>query len=117
MKICPHCRRPFAPPINFGGTKRQRLYDYIARNPQGVTTLQCMEHVYADDPNGGPEDPNTISVQIRNINLILARLKSSHRIRSTRGPGAVYRLVEEQKPPCSGNSLNLNSQLQTGSQP
>lgn len=31
-----------------------------------------MEHVYADDPNGGPESTNIISVQVNHLKKMLA---------------------------------------------
>lgn len=68
---CPTCNRPFPPEIIVGGRIRQRVFDYVKAHPEGVTRDEIMRHVYADEPAGGPESFNTISVTIMHINRIL----------------------------------------------
>lgn len=92
MKCCPTCGRAFPPKIDVGGKKRQIIFDYVARHPEGVTVGQIMGHLYADDPNGGPESMNIVAVQAMHINRYLEKRKQPYRIRGRGGPGSVYRL-------------------------
>lgn len=94
MKRCPTCKRPFGPDIDVGGIKRQRLFDYVARHPEGVTRDQIMTAVYKGDATGGPEDPKIVGVVVRQINQRLRKMGHSHRIRGAGGPGSTYRLLE-----------------------
>lgn len=71
LKCCPTCNRPFPPEIIVGGVIRQRVYDFIKDHPEGVTRDEIMQHVYADDRNGGPESFKTIAVMVVHINRIL----------------------------------------------
>jgi hypothetical protein len=71
---------------------RQRIVDLIANRPDGVTRGQIMDAVYAGDLDGGPSNPNTVSVLIKHANRELA--PQGYRIAPTwLGPGARYRLV------------------------
>jgi hypothetical protein len=88
--VCPHCGRGFPPKFYVGGLRRQAMVDYIARNPQGVTVWQIIDAVYADDPNGGPEDHNIVSVMAKAANKKLEGL--GWRIKGTGGPGSTYSL-------------------------
>lgn len=92
LKICPHCQRAFPPAVDIGGTRRQQIYDFISRHPEGVTAWQVLEGVYADDPNGGPVGHNIVSVQVKNINVALEQRGYAPRIKSTSrgGAGARY---------------------------
>lgn len=89
--ICPCCGLIVPPKIALTGAVRPRLYEYIAAHREGVTNRQVMDHLYADDPNGGPVSSNIVCVMVHHINRELA----SHgvAIRSRGGPGAKYRLV------------------------
>ena len=93
MKCCPTCKRPFAPDVQVGGKRRQAFYDYIARNPQGVTRYQILDHVYADDPDGGPNGHNIVCVTIKHINAKLEKHGHRIRIRGSGGPGSIYKVV------------------------
>jgi hypothetical protein len=89
-KVCPCCKRPLPPKIIVGGRIRQRVLDYVAKSA-GVTTQQIMDHVYADDPNGGPDSVNVITSTVRHINK---RIKPyGLRIKGSGGPGSTYSLV------------------------
>lgn len=92
MKCCPTCGRAFPPKIDVGGKKRQLIFDYVARHPEGVTVGQIMEYVYAEDPNGGPESSNVVAVQAWHINRYLETRGAPYRIRGRGGPGSIYRL-------------------------
>jgi hypothetical protein len=94
LKACPTCGRAFPPIIEVGGKRRQTMFDYVARHPEGVTVWQILETVWADDPNGGPELHNIVSVMAKQINTKLAELGASCRIRASGGPGSLYRLQE-----------------------
>jgi hypothetical protein len=90
--ICPQCRRPFPPLLVVHGPVRQRIVDAIANRLDGITRAELMTVVYADDVDGGPDNPNTISVLIKHANAELAA--QGFRIAPTwRGPGARYRLT------------------------
>ena len=86
---CPTCGQ-IVPPQVFLPKMQQRIYDYIARHPQGSNRQQIIDAIYWDDPNGGPDWLNGISVQIRHINKRINVLGII--IKGTGGPGSVYRL-------------------------
>jgi len=90
--VCPTCHRPFPPPLVVTGPVRQRIVDVIADRPDGITRGEIIATVYADDIDGGPDNPNTITVLIKRANEELAT--QGFRIEPTwLGPGARYRLV------------------------
>ena len=91
-QICPHCKRPFPPRLAVHGPVRQRIVDLIANRPDGITRNEIITTVYADDIDGGPDNPNTISVLIKHANEELAA--QGFRIEPAwLGHGARYRLV------------------------
>ena len=92
-KRCHCCGQIIPPKISALDNKRvkKRIYEFIARNPQGVSRAQIMDSAYADDIDGGPDGVNVISVHIAGINKLLE--PEGVRIHSTRGPHAVYRVV------------------------
>lgn len=91
-KICLACGRPFPPRLVVRGPVRQRIVDLIASRPDGITRGEILDLVYADDPNGGPDNPNTISVLIKHANAELAA-QGWHIAPAWLGRGARYRLV------------------------
>jgi hypothetical protein len=91
-QICPTCHRPLAPELAVNGPVRQRIVDVVANRPDGITRGELIAVVYADDVNGGPSTPNTISVLVHLANQQLA--KQGYRIEAAwRGRGARYRLA------------------------
>jgi hypothetical protein len=66
--------------------------DIVANRPDGVTRGELMDCLYASDPNGGPDYPNTISVLIHFANIRLKQL--GYRIKGSGGPGSRYFLVK-----------------------
>lgn len=91
-RLCPACHRPEIDRQLTGSpyTKRAQLLRFIERHPEGVTREQCMAHLYAADPNGGPLD-NVISAFVWLLNK---ELKADNlAIYSTMGHGAYYRLL------------------------
>jgi hypothetical protein len=89
---CPTCHRPFPPRLTVHGPVRQRIVDLIANRPDGITRNEILNLAYADDPNGGPDDPNTISVLIKHANAELVT-QGFRILPAWRGRGARYRLV------------------------
>ena len=90
--LCPTCQRPYPPRLVVHGPVRQRIVDAIANRPDGITRGELLDVVYADDVNGGPDNPNTISVLVKSANAELAA--QGYRIEPTwRGRGARYRLT------------------------
>jgi hypothetical protein len=72
--------------------KQRRLYEVVqAAGARGLTASQIMNEIYADDPNGGPESSNIVSVMVRIVNLHLEHFGLA--IRGQRGPGGFYRLA------------------------
>ena len=53
---------------------RAAIFDAMWRNrgKRVLTLQQMMDTVYADDPNGGPESDNIISVQVNQMKKLLA---------------------------------------------
>ena len=74
------------------GPVRQRIVDLIAARPDGITRSEIISIIYSDDPNGGPDNPNTISVLIKHANEELAA-QGFHIEPAWLGRGARYRLV------------------------
>jgi hypothetical protein len=90
--MCPTCQRPLAPQLVVRGPVRQRIVDTVANRPDGITRGELIDIVYADDIDGGPDTPNTVSVLIHLANQQLSR--QGYRIESAwRGRGGRYRLV------------------------
>jgi hypothetical protein len=90
--LCPTCQRPFPPQLVVHGPVRQRIVDLIAGRPDGITRAEIIATVYADDIDGGPDNPNTVSVLIHHANAELAA--QGFRIAPAwRGRGARYCLM------------------------
>ncbi len=92
-KICPHCRRPFPPKLPVRGPIRQAIVNLVAARPHGISRRELLDLVYASDPNGGPNDENTISVTIRNANKELAG-RGFRIAPAWRGRGGRYHLIK-----------------------
>jgi hypothetical protein len=89
-KICKCCGQLIPPALALPPVK-QRLYDFVARNPQGVNAVQIASHVWADDPNGGPEDYlASVRSHVFQMNKIL--VKQGVAVKSCLGRGATYTL-------------------------
>ena len=93
MTRCCCCGQLIPPPAEVFQNARvkQRIYEYIAAHPEGVSRRQVVEAVYADDPDGGPEYMNVIAVHVKQMNPKLATL--GVRLVASGGPHSVYRLV------------------------
>jgi hypothetical protein len=95
MKTCPCCGQSLPPKIVVNGPVRQRIVDILASRPAGITADELTGLVYAEDPNGGPEN-HSIRVHIWHLNRFLAR--QCYQIKSTRGPAARYQLINTYDP-------------------
>jgi DNA-binding response OmpR family regulator len=69
---CPGCGRPLSSDDLDLTRTQHRIYDIIVRRP-GIDTEQLRGLVWAEDPNGGPENSKTIHVHISKLNKRLAR--------------------------------------------
>ena len=94
MKCCPTCGRPFPPDVQVGGIVRQQLYNYIARHPEGVTRIQCMEALYTNARNGGPDTLNIINVMVKHINRKLDERGYAWKVKGSGGPGSTYKVIQ-----------------------
>ena len=93
LKTCPCCGQLIPPKLLFPRAPvSQRLYDIVAKHPEGVRREQIADYVYGEDPNGGPDSPAAIRALIWRMNITLRAHKL--KIRSSMGRGSVYRLVQ-----------------------
>ena len=91
--VCECCGHPLPPEgIDAELTPTQRkLYRAVKRaGKAGITNPELMDKLYADDPNGGPENTNIISVMMKRVRAVLASYGLT--VRSTGGPGSRYYL-------------------------
>jgi hypothetical protein len=67
IACCPSCGRPLPalPRV------KQRIFDLVGRYP-GIAAERLRELVWADDPNGGPENRKLIRVHVHQLNRMLA---------------------------------------------
>jgi len=91
-EVCSHCGRPLAPKLAVSGPVRQRIVEVIAQHPDGIARENLIRLAYASDPNGGPCNPNTVSVLVHHANRELR--PQGYEITSGRGRGSRYRLVQ-----------------------
>ena len=93
LKTCPCCGQLIPPQLLFPrAPTSQRLYDFVAGHPEGVDREQIADHIYAADPNGGPDSPGAVKALIFRMNVRL-RAKSLA-IRGSMGRVSAYRLVQ-----------------------
>jgi hypothetical protein len=90
--ICPSCGQTL--PLKqdlVTGRERRRLVELLSQRPHGMTRDEIARLLYADDPNGGPENTLAVCQLVHQARLQLMR--QGWTIHSNRGPGAHYRLV------------------------
>jgi hypothetical protein len=69
--VCPTCGQPCVPnELELTPTQR-RILGAVQRHP-GISSEELRGLVWADDPNGGPENPKTIHVHVHLLNDRLA---------------------------------------------
>jgi hypothetical protein len=72
--------------------KQRHLYEIAASSGiRGISSMQIMAQLYADDPGGGPVSPNIICVMVGHVNRHLE--SSGLAIKGRSGPGGIYRLI------------------------
>lgn len=90
---CSECGQLIPPRPIFGNASvKQRIFDFVAKHPEGVPAKLVFDHVWANDPDGGPLSQNTVAVHLKQMAPILAR--EGVAIRSSGGPFATYRLED-----------------------
>jgi DNA-binding response OmpR family regulator len=92
MNRCPCCGQVIiaaAGPFDDQPVKR-RIYDFLRNHPEGVNRSEIADHIYADDPDGGPDTMNVIAVHIHKMRKRLVPLGLT--ITGHQGPGSLYRL-------------------------
>jgi hypothetical protein len=73
LECCPACGQPkltgdlLLPPL------KKRLLEIVRRRP-GITAEELRSLVWAEDPNGGPEDRKCLHVHVHQLNRLLAPL-------------------------------------------
>jgi hypothetical protein len=87
MNICPTCGQPIAPTGLPLSPIKARILALVQRRP-GIDAQTLRELIWANDPNGGPENAKAIHVHVNQLNRILA--SQGIRIRGSHGGG--YRL-------------------------
>lgn len=90
--VCPHCKRPWAQGLRIGGARQQAMIDYLDNHPDGASVRELMGAVYANDPDGGPDDPVTMRVMKYRLNKLIAPL-GWRIVGRPGGPGSKYYLV------------------------
>jgi hypothetical protein len=84
--ICSQCGQPIPPTGLRLPPIKQRIFEIVQSHPDiSAEQLRCL--VWADDPNGGPEDPKVLHVHVSQLNHLLA----DHRI-MVRSQGGGYRI-------------------------
>src|SRR5262245_23440750 len=69
--ICAHCGQPVLPSHSIPlPPLKSRILDLVRRHP-GIQAETLRELVWADDPNGGPEDRKAIHVHVHQLNRAL----------------------------------------------
>ena len=69
--ICSQCGQPIPPTGLRLPPIKQRIYEAVQRHPDiTAEELRCL--VWADDPNGGPEDRKVLHVHVSQLNQMLA---------------------------------------------
>jgi hypothetical protein len=75
------------------GRERRKLVEILVRRPDGITRQDLADLVYADDPDGGPDNTFAICQLVYQARLRL--IPQGYTIVSNRGPGARYRLIKK----------------------
>ena len=94
VQTCPHCGNPVLGRKKLFTPMKDKLLTFIRDNP-GCTLRQIMEHLYGDDPTGGPES-NIISSMLSQMRQKL--LDAGLDVVSTGGSRATYSLVKIKDP-------------------
>lgn len=91
---CPHCGNPMPASeiLAVLPGMQGRLYEIVRKaGTAGIIGRDIMSQMYADDPSGGPEGTNIISVFAHHANKKIRRFGVE--ISTRRGPWSVWRVV------------------------
>jgi hypothetical protein len=88
-KNCPHCGQILVPDDLALPPVKRRILDAVQRRP-GIAAEDLRALVWAEDPNGGPENRKVLHVHIYQLNKRLAPL--GFVVRAPFGAGAGYRI-------------------------
>jgi hypothetical protein len=94
QKLCPTCGHPQASDeiAALLSGKQRRLYEIVRKaGTEGIAAKDIMRMLYADDPTGGPETCNIISVFANKANQKIAG--KGLKIHARRGPWPLWRLM------------------------
>jgi hypothetical protein len=87
-KTCSSCGQPIAPTGLRLPPIKARIYEAVKRCP-GISAEELRCTVWADDPNGGPEDRKCLHVhvwqlnsQLRPLGIMVRAQNGGYRIRS-----------------------------------
>jgi len=73
LDVCSHCGQPIPPTGLRLPPIKKRIYEAVQRHPDiSAEELRCL--VWADDPNGGPEDRKCLHVHVAQLNGLLRPL-------------------------------------------
>jgi hypothetical protein len=70
-EICSHCGQPIAPTWLRLPRIKRIILEAVKRRP-GISAEELRSIVWADDPNGGPEDRKVLHVHVNQLNYLLA---------------------------------------------
>lgn len=79
---CCCCGQPLPPARHpFTRGRCRQVYDFVARHPQGVRIEEIFEHIWGNDPDGGPEGWRSllhttigdVNDKLRALDLIVTR--------------------------------------------
>lgn len=74
MSVCPCCGRPIVDeaPLYITSPSQRRIFEALAKAPNGLTREQLENELYWDDPDGGAETASrVVYVQIHKLRRTL----------------------------------------------
>lgn len=96
---CPCCGQLTPDLVGFNGDvvhmgpNQQALFNLLKRSPQGVSCEAIRERVFTSKRDGDTYCHNIVAVTTHYVNKKIAKFKPPLKIVSTKGHGAIYRLV------------------------
>ena len=89
---CEHCGQVIPPKRLFAHQPvKRRIFDFVAKHPEGVSRDQILDAVYGHRSDGGPESGSIVSGHLNKMRAVMRAAGVD--IISPRGRGASYRLV------------------------
>lgn len=89
--ICPQCGQPIVPAGLILPPIKARILEAVHHRP-GIGAEELRGIVWADDPNGGPEDRKVLHVHICQLNKLIAPLGIA--VRARKGGSTGYRIQD-----------------------